>query len=71
MHLALRQGDYVDFYQDIFGEAGYFYRRSRWRGSAEVFAVDFVHGGELAHVLEEYRAADDFAEAASRSFKNL
>src|ERR1700732_5237764 len=46
----LRQGDHVDFHQDILRQASDLHGRARgWRG-AEVFAVNLIHGGKVADV---------------------
>src|SRR5712671_5734433 len=67
----LFHGDYVDFHQYVLGQAGHFDGGTRWRGRAEIFAVDLVHGGEIVHVLEKNGAAHNFSKATAGGFQNF
>ncbi len=58
-------GDALDFYEGVFGEAGDLDGGAGGRGDAfggEVFGVEGVHGGEVGHVLEEDGGFDDVGE---------
>src|SRR5580693_248370 len=67
----LRQGDHVDFHQDILRQASDLHGRARGWPRAEVFAVNLVHGGKVADVLQENAAADHPAQAALSRLQNL
>src|ERR1700722_4747374 len=67
----LRQGDHVDFHQDILRQASALHGRARGWRRAEVFAVNLVHGGKVADVLQENAAADHPAQAALSRLQNL
>jgi hypothetical protein len=53
-----------------FGQPRHFDSRPRWRRLLEIAAVNFVHGIEISHVLEEDGAAQNFLQAAARGLQN-
>src|SRR5437660_6105973 len=64
------QRNHINFNQDIFRQPGYFDGGACRRRLFEVAAVDFVHGGEIPHVLEKDSAAQNFLQAAARGLQN-
>ena len=51
--VLLSQRDDVNLHQNIFGQTGHFHRGAGGRRHIEVAAIDFIHGREVAHVLQE------------------
>src|SRR6202046_1177428 len=58
-------GDALDFYEGVLGEAGDLDGGAGGRGDAfggEVLGVEGVHSGEVGHVFEEDGGLDDVGE---------
>src|ERR1035441_8224414 len=64
------QRNHVNFNQNILRKPGDFDGGARRGRLLEVAAVDFVHGGEICHVLEEDGAAQNLLQAAARGLQN-
>src|SRR5689334_23588929 len=62
------EGDEIDFDADVAGEARDLDGGARGRTGREKARVNFVHFGELAHVLEKYGGADGFIERRAGGF---
>src|SRR5690348_17421245 len=62
------EGDEIDFDADVAGEARDLDGGARGRTGREKARVNFVHFGELAHVLEKDGGADGFFERRAGGF---
>lgn len=57
MGSQLRNG--LDFHQYILGQAGYLDGGAGGVGFLEELGIDFVHGGEIIHIVEKHGGLDD------------
>ena len=51
--VLLSQRDHVDLHQNIFRQTGHLHRGAGGGRHIEIAAIDFIHGREVVHVLQE------------------
>src|SRR5512146_703240 len=62
---SLFKRDHVDFHQHVFRQTRDFDRRPSRRRRAEIFSVDFVHGGKLRHIFQKNGSSHHFSKPSS------